>query len=100
MNTDRLETLLWARIDGTIDPEELAQLEAHLAEHPEPREIERQITTIAEDLDSLEKVPPKKCIASRFQSSRKQPPRFAYEFFLILPCRRTAPGLPVTETLY
>ena len=58
MNTDRLEALLWARVDGTIDPEELAELEAHLAEHPEPPEIERQITTIAEELDSLEKVQP------------------------------------------
>jgi len=47
MNNDRLEALLWARIDGTIGPEELAELEAQLAEHPEPREIERQITTMA-----------------------------------------------------
>jgi len=58
MNTERLEALLWARVDNTIDPEELAELEAHLAEHPEPREIERQITTIAEELNSLEKVQP------------------------------------------
>jgi hypothetical protein len=58
MNTDRIEALLWARIDGTIEPEELAELEGHLAEHPEPREIERQITTIAEGLDRLEKVQP------------------------------------------
>ncbi len=58
MNTDRLETLLWARIDGTIGPEELTELEAHLAEIPEPREIERQIKTIAEELDGLEKVQP------------------------------------------
>ena len=69
MNTDRLETLLWARIDGTIDPEELAQLEAHLAEHPEPREIERQITTIAEDLDSLEKVPPPSELRARIEKA-------------------------------
>jgi len=58
MNTNRLEFLLWARIDGTIEPEELAELEAHLAEHLEPREIERQITTIAEELDALEPVRP------------------------------------------
>ena len=56
MNTDRLEALLWARIDGTIEPEELAELEAHLAEHPEPREIERKITTIAHGLDTREKI--------------------------------------------
>jgi anti-sigma factor RsiW len=58
MNNDRLEALLWARIDGTIEPEELTELEAHLAEHSEPREIERQITTIAEELDGLETVNP------------------------------------------
>jgi len=58
MNTDRLEALLWARVDGTINAEELRELEAHLAEHPETRAVERQITAIAEDLDSLEKVPP------------------------------------------
>lgn len=58
MKIDRIEALLWARIDGTIEPEELAELETHLAEHPEPREIERQITTIAEELDSLEQVQP------------------------------------------
>jgi len=39
MNNDRLEALLWARIDGT-------------------REIERQITTLSEELDGLEKVQP------------------------------------------
>jgi len=58
MNTDRLEALLWARIDGTIEADELAELDAHLAEQPEPREIERQITTIVEELDGLEEVQP------------------------------------------
>ena len=69
MNTERLEALLWARVDGTIDPEELAELEAHLAEHPEPREIERQITTIAEELDSLEKVQPPSELRGRIHSA-------------------------------
>lgn len=58
MSIDRIEALLWARIDGTIEPEELAELEAHLAEGPEPREIERQITTIADGLDALDKMQP------------------------------------------
>lgn len=58
MNIDRLEALLWDRIDGTIEPEELAELEALLAEHPEPREIERQVTAIAEELDAMDRVPP------------------------------------------
>jgi len=69
MNTERLEALLWARVDGMIDPEELAELEAHLAEHPEPREIERQITTIAEELDSFEKVQPPSELRGRIHSA-------------------------------
>jgi anti-sigma factor RsiW len=69
MKTERLEALLWARIDGTIEPEELAELEAHLAEHPEPREIERQITTIAEELDTLEKVQPPQELRERIDGA-------------------------------
>ena len=69
MNTDRLEALLWARIDGTIDPEELVELEAHLAEHPMPREIERQITTIAEELDRLEPEEPPAVLRQRIDEA-------------------------------
>ena len=69
MNTDRIEALLWARIDGTIEPEELAELEAYLAEHPEPREIERQITSIAEELDTLEKVQPPQELRERIDGA-------------------------------
>jgi len=58
MNADRLEALLWARVDGTIKPEEEAELEAHFSEIPELREIEHQITTIAGELDSLEREEP------------------------------------------
>lgn len=58
MNIDRLEALLWARIDGTIDPQELAELEALLAEQPEPRQFERQITWIADGLKELDTVQP------------------------------------------
>jgi hypothetical protein len=69
MNTDRLEALLWARVDGMIEDEELAELEAHLAEHPEPREIERQITTLAEELDTLEKVQPPQELRERIDGA-------------------------------
>jgi hypothetical protein len=55
MNTERLEALLWARVDGTIEAEELAELEAHLAEHPEPRDIERQVAVIAGELEKMER---------------------------------------------
>jgi hypothetical protein len=69
MNTDRLEALLWARIDGTIEPGELAELEAHLAEHPEPRDIERQITVMAEELGKLEKAQPPSELRGRIDSA-------------------------------
>lgn len=59
MNPERLETLLWERIDGTIGDTDLAELEAALAEHPEPRHLEREITRLAEQLDELPRVAPK-----------------------------------------
>jgi hypothetical protein len=69
MNTDRLEALLWARIDGTIDPQELAELEAHLAEHPELQKLERQITVMAEELGQLQRVQPPSELRGRIDSA-------------------------------
>lgn len=69
MNNDRLEALLWARFDGTIELEELVELEAHLAEHPLPREIERQITTIAEELERLEPEEPPAVLRQRIDEA-------------------------------
>jgi hypothetical protein len=69
MKIDRLEALLWARIDGTIEPEELAELEAHLAEHPEPRDIERQIATIAEELEHAETEEPPAVLRERIDGA-------------------------------
>lgn len=69
MNTDRLEALLWARIDGTINAEELREIETHLAEYPEAHSVERQITAIAEDLDSLEKMPPPSELRARIEKA-------------------------------
>ena len=56
MNPDRLEALIWARIDGVIGPMDLAELEAHLAEHPEQSELERQIASIARGLAEMDRV--------------------------------------------
>jgi hypothetical protein len=58
MNTDRLERLLWERLDGTISGNDLIELGAVLAEHPEPRELEREIAQLAEELDELDTIPP------------------------------------------
>jgi hypothetical protein len=72
MNDERLEALLWARIDGTIDPEELAELEAHLAEQPEPPEIERQVVAIANGLRKLESEQPPSELRGRIDSALKK----------------------------
>jgi hypothetical protein len=69
MNIERLEALLWARIDGTIDPQELAELEAHLAEHPKSTDIERQITVMAEELPQLERAQPPSELRERIDSA-------------------------------
>ena len=58
MNTDRLEQLLWERLDGTISSNDLIELEAVLAEHPEPRELESEIKRLAGELDELDTIPP------------------------------------------
>jgi len=58
MKTERLEALLWERIDGTIAAGDLAELEAHIAEHPEAGSLQRQIEGLAGQLDRLRPVKP------------------------------------------
>jgi hypothetical protein len=69
MNNDRLEALLWARLDGTIEPEEMAELEAHLSADPGPREFERRIVAIAEGLDNLEHERPPAALRENIQNA-------------------------------
>ena len=81
MNKDRLEALLWARVDGTIDPESEAELEAHFVEHPENRKVERQITAMAEGLLHLEQEDPPSILRERIKGAVKvaKPPRPYHE---------------------
>ena len=58
MNQERLEALLWERIDGTITDEDLAELEAALAEHPRSRAVECEVARLAEQLGTVAKVHP------------------------------------------
>jgi hypothetical protein len=58
MNPERLEALLWERIDGTISDDDLAEIEAALAEHPGPGLLEREIAHMAEGLENLHRVSP------------------------------------------
>jgi hypothetical protein len=77
MNDERLEALLWARTDGTIDPAELAELEAHLAEQPEPPVMERQIAAITHGLRELQPEKPPLELRGRIEGALDQatPPR-------------------------
>jgi hypothetical protein len=74
MNRDRLEELLWERVDGTISDHDLAELEAHLAERPEPRQVEREILRMSELLDSPDNVPPPAELRSRIDQALSDSP--------------------------
>ena len=58
MNPERLEALIWERIDGTINDDDLAEIEAILAENPDPRSLESEIASIVEGLETLRRVSP------------------------------------------
>lgn len=74
MNRNRLEQLVWERIDGTILPDDLSELEAHLAEHPEPRQVEREILRLAELLDNRDDVPSPAELRSRIDKALSESP--------------------------
>ncbi len=52
MNRDQFEELLWERIDGTISPGALQELERHLTANPDLRDLEREVGRLAELLDA------------------------------------------------
>jgi len=58
MRPERLEEMLWERADGSIAPDELAKLEQFLAEHPESKDLEREIVRLAELLAQRDEVAP------------------------------------------
>jgi hypothetical protein len=59
MRLERLETLLWERIDGVINAEDQMELEAFLAEDDEAQELEHELTALAKRLASVrEAIPP------------------------------------------
>ena len=53
MKPERLEALLWERIDGVISVEENAELAIYLAGHREARDLEREITALAERMENM-----------------------------------------------
>jgi hypothetical protein len=98
MNNDRLEALLWARIDGTIEPGELDELEAHLRDNPEPREIERQIAAIAEELDNLEHETPPSVLRQKIDEAlaNANAPTSQSDNTVTIPPTHPTPARPAT----
>jgi hypothetical protein len=58
MRPERLEKILWERADGTIAPDELVKLEEFLAEHPDSKDLEREIARLAELLAPRDEMAP------------------------------------------
>lgn len=58
MKPERLETLLWESRDGTITEKNKKELEEHVGNNPEARELQREIELLAERLGELGRVAP------------------------------------------
>jgi len=65
MRLERLEELLWERADGAIAPDKLAELETFLAEHPESKDLEREIARLSEFLTPRDEVSPPAALRER-----------------------------------
>jgi len=58
MNLERLEALLWERIDGVIGAEDRAELEAFVAQDQEAKELDHELNVLAERLASARELKP------------------------------------------
>ncbi|MBW2668110.1 MAG: hypothetical protein JRE13_17605, partial [Deltaproteobacteria bacterium] len=58
MKGERLEALLWERIDGVIDDTDRAELEAFLAEHQGARALEEELIALADGLANVVELDP------------------------------------------
>ncbi|HSN53924.1 MAG TPA: hypothetical protein VLT32_04600 [Candidatus Sulfomarinibacteraceae bacterium] len=69
MNSERLEALLWERIDGTINDAERDELETALAADPGARRLEAEIAHMAGRLEALPRLTPGRDLRSRIASA-------------------------------
>jgi len=74
MNAERLESLVWESLDGTITAEERADLEEHIERHPEARELQREIEKLAEQLDGLGRAAPPESLRPRIAAALQAVP--------------------------
>jgi hypothetical protein len=69
MNPERLESLLWERIDGAIAPDDLAVLQTHIDGHPEAESLQREVEGLAAQLDGLPRVAPPAGLRARIAAA-------------------------------
>ncbi len=69
MRLERLETLLWERIDGVISAEDEGELMAFLAEDNEARELELELITLAKRLARVREVVPPHVLRERISKA-------------------------------
>jgi len=74
MNAERLESLVWGSLDGTITAEERADLEKYIARHPEARELRREIEKLAERLDGMGRAAPPENLRPRITAALQEVP--------------------------
>jgi hypothetical protein len=65
MRAERLEALIWERLEGTISAQDRSTLEAYLAEHDHARLLEAEIGAVAESLASVDEVAPPESLRHR-----------------------------------
>jgi hypothetical protein len=69
MNRERLEALLWERIDATISGRELSELETALAAGADPRRLEHEVADLAGRLSDLRPVAPPADLRTRIDEA-------------------------------
>lgn len=69
MNRERLEALLWERIDATISGRDLSELEMALAAGSESRRLERQVADLAGRLTDVRPVAPPANLRARIDEA-------------------------------
>lgn len=79
MKPEHLETLLWEFRDGTITEKNQAELGEYVGNHPEARELEREIELLAERLGELGRVVPPRNLRARIAGALEDLPIPAHE---------------------
>jgi anti-sigma factor RsiW len=74
MSIDRIEELLWRRVDGLLDGDESEELEDYLAGHPEARKLEDEVSRLALSLSEVEPLRPPGVLRERIDQALARAP--------------------------